>query len=113
MRLLSAAKISCADTPKVAKRDLELLLRAKAVLLPGLHVTLIDEPGKDKREWKYQGGLSAYLQERLSEVDGVVLLAGAIDTTATAQRPLADSVKPSVCALAGVPGNAPTWTEMP
>src|SRR3954463_7049058 len=58
------------DTPKVAKRDLELLLRAKAVLLPGLHVTLIDEPGKDKREWKYEGGLSAYLQERLTEVDG-------------------------------------------
>jgi topoisomerase-4 subunit B len=59
------------DTPKVTKRDLELLLRAKAVLLPGLHVTLIDEAGKDKREWKYEGGLSAYLQERLSEVDGV------------------------------------------
>jgi topoisomerase-4 subunit B len=59
------------DSPKVAKRDLELLLRAKAVLLPGLHVTLIDEAGKDKREWKYEGGLSAYLQERLSEVDGL------------------------------------------
>jgi topoisomerase-4 subunit B len=59
------------DSPKVPKRDLELLLRAKAVLLPGLHVTLIDEAGKGKQEWHYQGGLSAYLQERLSEVDGV------------------------------------------
>src|SRR6478609_2642746 len=37
------------DTPKVAKRDLELLLRAKAVLLPGLRVTLIDEAARDKR----------------------------------------------------------------
>ncbi len=58
------------DTAKVARRDLELLLRAKAVLLPGLLVTLTDEAGKDKREWKYEGGLSAYLQERLSDLDG-------------------------------------------
>ena len=58
------------DTPKVAKRDLELLLRAKAVLLPGLQVTLVDEAGKEKREWKYEGGLSAYLQERLGDIDG-------------------------------------------
>ncbi|MGZ5083567.1 MAG: DNA topoisomerase IV subunit B, partial [Usitatibacter sp.] len=58
------------DTAKVAKRDLELLLRAKAVLLPGLLVTLTDESGKDKHEWKYEGGLSAYLQERLGDLDG-------------------------------------------
>jgi topoisomerase-4 subunit B len=47
------------DTAKVAKRDLELLLRAKAVLLPGLRVVLRDEDEKDEREWKYEGGLSA------------------------------------------------------
>ena len=58
------------DTPKVARRDLELLLRAKAVLLPGLLVSLEDEAAKDKREWKYQGGLSAYLQERLADAPG-------------------------------------------
>jgi len=58
------------DAPKVAKRDLEVLLRAKAVLLPGLHVALVDEAGKTKHEWHYEGGLSAYLQERLSEIDG-------------------------------------------
>ncbi len=58
------------DTPKVARRDLELLLRAKAVLLPGLLVTLADEAAKDKREWRYEGGLSAYLQESLQDLDG-------------------------------------------
>jgi topoisomerase-4 subunit B len=58
------------DVPKVARRDLELLLRAKAVLLPGLHVTLVDEAGKDKKDWRYEGGLSAYLQESLSDLDG-------------------------------------------
>jgi len=60
------------DTPKVARRDLELLLRAKAVLLPGLHVTLIDEASKDQRDWVYEGGLSAYLREQISDAGGYV-----------------------------------------
>src|SRR6185295_14232395 len=54
------------------RRDLEVLLRAKAVLLPGLKVTLQEEGGKHKSEWVYSGGLSAYLQERLEGADGYV-----------------------------------------
>src|SRR5215470_132253 len=60
------------ETVKLKRADLETLLRAKAVLLPGLTVTLLDEASKDKREWKYEGGLSAYLQERLEGLDGYV-----------------------------------------
>src|SRR5689334_9621242 len=60
------------DSPKVARRDLEMLLRAKAVLLPGLKVTLQDEGGKNKTEWLYAGGLEAYLKERLEGADGYV-----------------------------------------
>ncbi|MGZ5569765.1 MAG: DNA topoisomerase IV subunit B [Usitatibacter sp.] len=60
------------DTAKVKKQDLEMLLRAKAVLLPGLTVTLRDEASKQVREWKYEGGLSAYLQERLADAGGYV-----------------------------------------
>jgi topoisomerase-4 subunit B len=60
------------DTAKIARRDLELLLRAKAVLLPGLKVTLQDESGKNKNEWLYSGGLTAYMQERLDGADGYV-----------------------------------------
>ena len=60
------------DTGKVARRDLELLLRAKAVLLPGLKVTLQDESGKNRNEWLYSGGLTAYMQERLDGADGYV-----------------------------------------
>jgi topoisomerase-4 subunit B len=56
------------DTATVKKQDLELLLRAKAVLLPGLKVSLTDEAKKDKREWKYEGGLEAYLRE---SIDGL------------------------------------------
>ena len=47
------------DAPRVKRSDLEMLLRAKAVLLPGLEVVLNDEIGKERREWKYEGGLSA------------------------------------------------------
>ncbi len=60
------------DTGKIARRDLEALLRAKAVLLPGLKVTLQEEGGKNKVEWLYTGGLAAYLQERLEGLDGYV-----------------------------------------
>ncbi len=60
------------DTAKVARRDLEMLLRAKAVLLPGLEVTLRDEAAKEERHWKYEGGLSAYLQERVEDAGGYV-----------------------------------------
>ncbi len=58
------------DSPKIGRGELELLLRAKAVLLPGLTVRLLDESGKDPREWKYQGGLEAYLQERMEGAVG-------------------------------------------
>ena len=60
------------DTAKVARRDLEALLRAKAVLLPGLRVTLQEEGGKNKVEWVYAGGLEAYLKERMEGLDGYV-----------------------------------------
>ena len=55
------------DTPRVKRPDLELLLRAKAVLLPGLTVTLEEEGKKDRRTWKYEGGLNAYLEERIQD----------------------------------------------
>src|SRR5512135_2997784 len=60
------------DAPRVKRSDLEMLLRAKAVLLPGLTVVLNEEIGKERREWKYEGGLSAYLRERLADAGGYV-----------------------------------------
>jgi len=60
------------DTIKVRREDLGMVLRAKAVLLPGLRVTLTDEASKHEREWRYEGGLSAYLKERLEGTDGYV-----------------------------------------
>ncbi|MBC8024323.1 MAG: type IIA DNA topoisomerase subunit B, partial [Burkholderiales bacterium] len=60
------------DHPKVKRSELEAVLRAKAVLLPGLEVSLRDEATKDERKWKYEGGLNAYLRERLTDAGGYV-----------------------------------------
>jgi topoisomerase-4 subunit B len=53
------------DSPTVSVGDLERLLRAKAVLLPGVKVTLAIEKANDwkTQSWSYPGGLTAYLQE--------------------------------------------------
>jgi topoisomerase-4 subunit B len=53
------------DSPSVSIPDLERLLRAKAVLLPGVKVTLAVEKGREwkTRTWSYPGGLEDYLKE--------------------------------------------------
>ncbi|MEO7742722.1 MAG: DNA topoisomerase IV subunit B [Usitatibacter sp.] len=60
------------DLPKVRFEELETLLRAKAVLLPGLRVTLEEEGTKHRREWLYAGGLAAYLADKLDGTGGYV-----------------------------------------
>jgi len=53
------------DSPTISLPDLERTLRAKAVLLPGVKITLHIEKGKDwkTQSWSYAGGLEQYLQE--------------------------------------------------
>ena len=46
---------------------LKHLLRAKAVLCPGLRVTLTLEQSGEKEEWFYTGGVNEYLREALGE----------------------------------------------
>ena len=53
------------DAPKFSVARLKHLLRAKAVLCPGLQVRLTEANGK-KTRWQYAGGLSEYLSEALS-----------------------------------------------
>ncbi len=60
------------DTDKIRRPELEHLLRAKAVLLAGLCMRLVDEASGETLEWKYEGGMAAYLQEQLAGEDGVV-----------------------------------------
>ncbi|MGY1425431.1 DNA topoisomerase IV subunit B [Lysobacter sp. A289] len=54
------------DTSKFNLRSLKHLLRAKAVLCPGLTVRLNDIASGENVEWHYRDGLSDYLLDELS-----------------------------------------------
>ncbi|MBA56387.1 MAG: DNA topoisomerase IV subunit B [Pseudomonadales bacterium] len=49
------------DTPKYSVSRLAHLLRAKAVLCPGLHVKFTDQNSGETQEWHYEDGLKDYL----------------------------------------------------
>jgi topoisomerase-4 subunit B len=53
------------DSATISQQDLAHLLRTKAVLLPGLLVTLtIETPtGRETQQWQYAAGLAGYLAE--------------------------------------------------
>lgn len=53
------------DSAKFSLPRLTHVLRAKAVLCPGLRVTLEVEASGERQEWYYQDGLGAYLMESL------------------------------------------------
>jgi topoisomerase-4 subunit B len=53
------------DSEKFSVARLKHALRAKAVLCPGLKVTLKVEKPKEKIEWLYSGGLEEYLVEAI------------------------------------------------
>ncbi|RZZ82723.1 MULTISPECIES: DNA topoisomerase IV subunit B [Pseudoxanthomonas] len=54
------------DTPKINVRALRHLLRAKAVLCPGLTVKLFDEATGEQDSWHYEDGLRDYLKGELA-----------------------------------------------
>ena len=55
------------ETPQFAVPRLCHILRAKAVLCPGLRVRFCDENTGEHLEWRYKDGLKAYLLEALQE----------------------------------------------
>jgi len=57
------------DTDKISVKRLKHMLRAKAVLCPGLTVRLKIAKPKEKVEWCYSGGLEEYLLEAMGKVD--------------------------------------------
>jgi topoisomerase IV subunit B len=54
------------DSPKFSLPRLKHLLRAKAVLCPGLEVRLHQEASGETDTWRYEGGLGDYLREALN-----------------------------------------------
>ncbi len=55
------------DSVKFSLSRLKHVLRAKAVLCPGLHVSLYDESGDERLEWHYEDGLRDYLRSALGD----------------------------------------------
>ena len=53
------------DRPNFSKKDLKHSLKAKAVLCPGLLITLLVEETGEKYEWQFEFGLRDYLAEAL------------------------------------------------
>ena len=53
------------DSPKFSIPKLKHVLRAKAVLCPGLKVDFHDESSEERVQWCYQDGLTDYLKETL------------------------------------------------
>ncbi len=54
------------ESPALPSTELMHLLRSKAVLMPGVTVTLTDEKKKDTQTWQYKGGLRDYLEQTLT-----------------------------------------------
>ncbi len=57
------------DSPRLSRTHLHHLLRAKAVLCPGLRITLNDQERDETTSWHYQNGLKQYLLDQLGEIE--------------------------------------------
>ncbi|BEU97477.1 type IIA DNA topoisomerase subunit B [Acidovorax sp. DW039] len=56
--------------------ELTHLLRSKAVLMPGVSVSLINEKARDTQTWQYKGGLRDYLTQTLTADPVIPLFEG-------------------------------------
>jgi len=57
------------DSNKISILKLKHVLRAKAVLCPGLKIKLLAEQTDESWEWHYQNGLEEYLIDRIGDVE--------------------------------------------
>ncbi|MFL9907617.1 DNA topoisomerase IV subunit B [Paraburkholderia sp. RL17-337-BIB-A] len=62
------------DSPNLPFGELQRLLRSKAVLLPGVEVTLVNEKTGEQQTWKYEDGLRGYLLEGMNGSDLLIPL---------------------------------------
>ena len=65
------------ESAELPKAELTHLLRSKAVLMPGVTVTLTYEKSGEKTTWLYQGGLRDYLMQSLNADPVIPLFEGA------------------------------------
>lgn len=55
------------DSPNISATELQRLMRSKAVLLPGVKVTLNNTKTGESQTWQYDQGLRGYLNEALAQ----------------------------------------------
>ena len=65
------------ESGELPKAELTHLLRSKAVLMPGVSVTLATEKTGEVQTWTYQGGLRDYLMQTLTADPVIPLFEGA------------------------------------
>ena len=65
------------ETAALPMAELTHLLRSKAVLMPGVAVTLVNEKTRDSQQWLYKGGLRDYLMQTLTADPVIPLFEGA------------------------------------
>lgn len=64
------------DTPTFPLGELEKFLISKAVLCPGLEVTLNNEIARNNQTWKFERGLEGYLEEALNGLAIIPIISG-------------------------------------
>ena len=64
------------DSAALPMGELVHLLRSKAVLMPGVSVSLVIEKTKETQTWQYKGGLGDYLTQTLTGDPVIPLFAG-------------------------------------
>ncbi|WP_213953479.1 MULTISPECIES: DNA topoisomerase IV subunit B [unclassified Variovorax] len=65
------------ETATLPVNELTHLLRSKAVLMPGVTVTLVIEKTRETQQWLYKGGLRDYLMQTLNGEPVIPLFEGA------------------------------------
>jgi len=64
------------ESSALPMNELVHLLRSKAVLMPGVSVTLVNEKTKETQNWLYKGGLRDYLMQTLNGEPVIPLFEG-------------------------------------
>jgi topoisomerase-4 subunit B len=62
------------DSAAIPLAELQRLLRSKAVLLPGVKVTLVNGKTGESQTWRYEQGLRGYLTESLAQASNAELV---------------------------------------
>ena len=82
---------------ELPRAELMHLLRSKAVLMPGVVVTLANEKTGDTQTWTYQGGLRDYLMQGLAADPVIPLFEGAAYASANESENFAEGEGAAWC----------------